>query len=167
MPVFQETRVLRLSWRPASDEFGAPVQTWISRLKKRISVLDTDGAGRKLEVHDVATPGADRAAAREGPWTDFVAVFTMDYCAACSQEGEASELHDALLRVGEDELRFWVVRLEDGDPAAASVAGRRPWATGERWSVLPHDSEPPLTTQPPQLVDPDLERRCLKPIRDA
>lgn len=160
-----DPRVLRLSWCPNVDGAGVPVADWVARLKKRLRVFRRDLQGRELVLQDVNAAGADRAEIREGAWTDFIALFTVDYCVQCDDQGEASDLHEALLRRQEPGHQLWLVRLEPGDPADAMVGDASPWGDGGGWLVLPAPHpEAPLSTQP-QQIDGDLHARCVEPLR--
>lgn len=163
MPQFVEPRVVRLSWRPPTDAFGAEVGAWVERLKKRLGLI-TDVAGRSIKLQDMNQAGVDKAALREGPWTDFVAVFTVDYCATCAEEGPTSEIHEARLRHDEPDHLLWVVRLEEGDPAAFKVGDVFPWRDAPRWRVLPEPDAPPLSTAR-ETLDRDLQSRCIEHLR--
>jgi hypothetical protein len=160
-----EPRVLRLSWCPTGDDAGARVADWVARLKKRLRVFRRDLQGRELVLQDVNAAGTDRAEIREGAWTDFIALYTVDYCLLCDEQGDASDLHEALLRRDEPGHQLWLVRLEPGDPADAMVGDITPWAGAGGWLVLPAPHpEAPLSTQPHQ-IDGELHAKCVEPLR--
>lgn len=160
-----DPRVLRLSWCPSGDTAGAAVADWVARLKKRLRVFRKDLQGRELVLQDVNAAGIDRAEIREGAWTDFIALYTVDYCLQCDDQGEASDLHEALLRRAEPGHQLWLVRLEPGDPADAMVGDVSPWRGDGGWLVLPAPHpEAPLSTQPLQ-IDGDLHAKCVEPLR--
>lgn len=170
MPLITEPRVVRLSWRPSTDEAGAHVKDWVERLKKRLRMQREDRHGRRIQIEDVNTPGADRAALRESVWTDFVAAFTVDYCAQCGDEidrGDANELADAWQRRGTPGQLLWVARLEAGDLPDFWVGDAlRPWHDPGRWTVLPAPPDPPLATVGHDL-DRDLQAKCVEPLRSG
>ena len=160
-----DPRVLRLSWCPTADGAGVPVADWVARLKKRLRVFRKDLQGRELVLQDVNAAGVDRAEIREGAWTDFIALFTVDYCVQCDDQGEASDLHEALLRREEPGQQLWLVRLEPGDPADAMVGDVSPWGAGGGWLMLPAPHpEAPLSTHQEQ-IDGDLHAKCVEPLR--
>lgn len=156
----KDPRVLRLSWCPSNDSFGVAVADWVVRLKKRLRVFRKDLQGRELVLQDVNAAGLDRAAIREGAWTDFVALYTMDYCLQCDDQGEASDLHEALLRRDEPGHQLWLVRLEEGNPAESMVGDLKPWDGGD-WLMLPTLDVP----KPLGMDDAELQARCVEPLR--
>lgn len=162
MPQFVEPRVLRLSWQPSADAAGVPVADWVSRLKKRLRVFRRDKDGRELVLQDVNEPGADKAEIRDGAWTDFVAVFTIEYCIS---DAAVAELQEALHRRDEAGHLLWLVRLEEGNPCEAMVGDVEPWRDGAGWTVLPapHPAEP-LSCRP-ERIDSDLQQKCVDPLR--
>ena len=162
---FSEPRVIRLSWRPRQDAAGAPVAEWIARFKKRMAVAPVDRAMRRLILQDLQAPGLDRAATREGRWTDFLAIYTVDYCLGCQIDGVRSELYEAWQRRQVSGVRLWLARLEPGNPADAHVGNLRPWRNASYWIFLPGPyPEAPLSTGP-RTLDNDLEARCLRSER--
>lgn len=160
-----DPRVLRLSWCPSADGAAVPVAEWVARLKKRLRVFRKDLQGRELVLQDVNAAGIDRAEIREGAWTDFIALFTIDYCVQCDEQGEASDLHEALLRRDEIGHQLWLVRLEPGDPADAMVGELQPWSGAGPWLMLPAPHPEAPLSRDVQQVDGDLHAKCVEPLR--
>ena len=128
-----------------------------------------------IEVIDVLEPGMNKAAQREGSWTEFLAVLTMDYLEACEIEPDhelpAEVLHE--LESGQDGKRYWVVRLEAGEPSEMTFeVGKRvfaPWADFPRWHLIP--PKPP-DGPPDDFIDTltgdlstEVERECVRRLK--
>jgi len=166
---FTKMRVLKLSWRPPGPYGKAAIAALVGLLKNRLQVFPEDDFGREIELIDVNEAGrdkeTDRAHAREGSWNDFVALYTVDYCIACGEEAEASELAEALQQRGEDGKLLWLLRIDKGDPVRSRVGALQPWKDEHVWRFLPEGSKDPLPTADLAEMDGALEERCLMPLR--
>ena len=164
---FIEPRVIKLSWRPPFKA-GRPIAPLVERLTLRLKVSPWDDHGRRLELIDVNEAGKDRAHPRRASWTDFVAVYTIDYCSRCAEEREASELAEVLREPRARERLLWLIRVDRGNPARDLVGELEPWRDAGIWRFLPapHPA-PPLPTRQFDEMDDALEEVCLTPLRAA
>lgn len=160
-----EERRLMISRQPlsqdAADWSSAKVDAWVRQFKKRLAVR-RDSNKRIIQVIDPREPGADKAKAREASWTDFLALFTVDYC--LNAGAEDSELLDAIERMNHSELRFWVARLASDDPREYIVVGLEdpPWVS-HRWHFLPSLEHPELGAGTDK-DDKDMVDHCIVPL---
>lgn len=160
-----EPRVLCLSWQPPSTDAAAPLSVWVTRFKQRLKVLRMDKHQRLLELVDMRAAAQDKAMLREGCWTDFIALFTVDYCLDCADRGDNCELQDALRQHQESGLAMWLLRMELGDPAEFFIGDRPLLHSDTAWTVLPApDPAPPLVTTP-GAMDDDMVRNVIEPVR--
>lgn len=139
MPQPKELRRLLLSWRPQLSTYGAKSKDWRDVFKQRMRHQCRDS----IEVIDVLEPGMKKVDQREGPWTEFMAVVTMDYLDACEAEPDHELLTEVLheLQAGVEGKHYWVVRLESGELVDLTVVcGSRsckPWADYPQWHPIP------------------------------
>ena len=162
-----EPRRLCLSWQPPSTDAAAPLAMWVKRFKQRLLVQRKDKQHRPLELIDMREPTRDKARLRDGSWTDFVALATIDYCGDCIERGADSELADALRLHRECGLVMWLLRMETGDPAEWYIGDDRTLLDPQiAWTVLPDlKQEMPLITVPPTAVDENMHRHAINPVR--
>lgn len=171
-PAMSAPRTLTLSWRAADGALGARVKQWVDLLKTTLNVQC-----RNLRVADVREPGSDRHATvlamRENKCTDFLAVYTMQYCQQCAEEaGEdgttgENELVELARRLGESCAVRWVARLHVSPPWDAAVGPFEPWRERTLWHFLPGPGEKDHFSLgvPEADMDTDIYERCVVPLK--
>ncbi len=175
----ESPRRFLLSWRPRVSKHGAETKAWVDVFKQRIR----HQCKESIELVDALERGHDRgvnhdrAFGREGTWTDFLATYTLDYMDACETEPDHELVADALhqLRDDVDGKRYWLVRLEAGNPEDSTVIAScgpiRPWADYPRWHFLP-ELQKPYDSSTDRVLDPErvdlstaTERECIGKLR--
>jgi len=159
-------RRLLVSWRPSLSEFGALADAWVGLFKQRMRIECS-----AFTLIDVRERGEDRAAVakgdkanpREGGWTDFMAVCTLDYLDACRKESNHELVADALqqLRDGVEGQRYWLVRIEDVDLDDIALDVRtarcKPWVDyRERWHFMG-----PIDTRNKDRLSEAIKTECI------
>lgn len=166
MPQPVDTRRLLVSWRPSADPYGARTDDWLRLFKQRMR--NQCGSFALLDVRE---RGEDRAKARERLWTDFMAVFTQDYLDACNDEADHELVAEALhrLRDGVEGQRYWLVRLEAGDPKDSAVGCDdhrcRPWDEYSRWHFMPDLAHDHIDTTKQDCLSTAVQKECVDRLK--
>jgi len=133
---------LLLSWRPQTGSHGGKSKDWRDLFTQRMH-FQCRGS---IKVIDVLEPGMKKVDLREGPWTEFMAVPTIDYLMACENEPDHELLTEVLheLQAGVEGKHYWVVRLESGTLEDYSIVSGtllcKPFAEYSQWHPLPPDN---------------------------
>lgn len=146
-----EPRRILISWRP--EKISEPTtllttEEWVGRLKLKLKHARVDEKNRPIEVIDRGIPGDSVAADRDvRSYTDFIAVYSDDYCEQCEKEaslGTSNELlnavkrlHDTLVKKSQTEaahimstngFNLWVAPINKGRFKNAVIGGQKPWS---------------------------------------
>lgn len=160
-----DSRVLCLSWVPPEGDAGAPIKAFVDRLRARVASAKFDSRNRRFKLINMAEEGEDKARLREGGWTDFIALCTIDYCLAHDALGDESGLRMALKLHADGQLDMWLLRMELGESGDFRL-GDDPLDSVARWAVIPGpDPDPPLATTPPTAIDNEIVTHVMRPLK--
>lgn len=151
---FASPRILLISWRPAAGKPYSDVQAWLERFTNRMSYECPDD----IKLIDIRAVGENTADQRPGSWTDFLAVWTIDYALACRNEAkrpESTELLRFLEHIGDASKHGWVAKLETRFKRDFAIADYQPWADASRWHELPEDSKSVFPMAPGKEIELD------------
>ncbi|RTL32011.1 MAG: hypothetical protein EKK47_06350 [Burkholderiales bacterium] len=177
-------RVVLVSWsRPSPNPYVFPVGPWVERLCERLESLKTDdpdfdyidlrqGNEASYPLYERDATVATQAAAisnkadvrdRRSFWTDFLALYTLNY----EKSRNEHELAEVLRHCHEDTDRtFWVAKL-DPNNLTQKFANLSPVHDASRWHVLPAGPEPEdkrVFHREPDLVDDEIYNGCIVPL---
>lgn len=151
---FDSPRVLLISWRPAAGKPYSDVPAWLKRFEQRMLYE----CRNDIKLIEIRQPGENTADQRPDSWTDFLAVWTVDYALACQAEAEkpgSTELLRFLEHIGDASKHGWIAKLETSFKRDFAIAEHRPWADESRWHELPEDSKSVFPTAPGKEVELD------------
>jgi hypothetical protein len=169
MPMPVDARWLLISWRPSADDSLAQVVArWVQRLQDTLRVQCRDIEFRSTQL-EPGERGAYVARLREDKCTDFLAIYTIDYCIACDAEAAAGAVENELIelarRIGQSPVRAWVARLDDSPPWEASGADLTPWSQRQRWRFLPAEGEGDFIDLTRPTVTASIYTDCVKHLK--